>query len=419
VARRRRTYAGAVSDHIPRPMPEPALRPGQLIAVDCLVALGVTVTFTAVAVNDATAGAGASLSTWAQCVVVAGIGLPIAVRRVWPLPVFAVVFTMSVVSMALDVVREPFIVAAYALYQVGVTTGRPRLRAAPALGLASAVGLAALVLAGSPQGVPDWWSAGPGMVLLGVAVMGGAWVFGQTVRERRSYAARYAVQLAEQAVTGERLRIARELHDVVAHSMGVVAVKAAVANHVARHRPEEAQRALRVIETTSRDALIELRHMLGILRANGEPGEADAALGPAPGLASLSQLTSRVAMAGVRAELAVHGRVRLPPGVEISTYRIVQEALTNVVKHAGPTRCLVTVRVSERAVHIEVTDDGNGRPPGRPPAPVDGHGLIGMRERVAMYGGVFTAGPRPQGGFRVYARLPCEPAEYVDQEPAP
>jgi signal transduction histidine kinase len=411
------TYAGAVSDHASRPLPVHALRTRQLLAVDCLVALGVTVLFIAIAATDAATGDGEPVPLWAQCLVAAGVGAPIAVRRRWPVPIFAVVLVMSVLSLLLDVVREPFVVAAYALYQVAVTTPRPRWLSPPALGLASAVGLAVLVLIGSPRGVPDWWR-GPGMVLLGVAVMAGAWALGQNVRERRSYAARYAERLAEHAVTEERLRIARELHDVVAHSMGVIAVKAAVANHVWQQRPAEAQRALRVIESTSRDALTELRRMLGVLRATDEPREPAAALDPAPGLAGLPELTSRVALAGVSVELDLHGSTRLPPGVEMSTYRIVQEALTNVVKHAAPTRCRVGVRVAEREVRIEVTDEGPAQPAARPPELVDGHGLIGMRERVAMYGGELSAAPRAGGGFRVSARLPYEPAQAVDQDQA-
>lgn len=422
-----------MSDHPPPPLAGPAPRPGTPAAVDVLVALGVTVAFTAVTLVDARTGTGEPVPLGVQCLVAAGTGLPIAARRRWPGPVFAIVLGMSVLSMVLDVVREPFLVAAYALYQLAVTTPRPRWRVttARALGGASAVAIAVLVFAGSSRDLPDGWSDGPGMALLGAAALGGAWTLGQAVRERRAEAARHharmAEQLAAQAVTEERLRIARELHDVVAHSLGVVAVKAAVANHVARQRPEETQRALRVIETTSRDALAELRRVIGIMRAGREPHEPVAALGPAPRLAGLSELTARVATAGVGVELDLRAGDPLPPGVEISAYRIVQEALTNVVTHAAPTRCRVAVRVGAREVEIDVTDDGDRAPAAWPPQPGTGHGLIGMRERVAMYGGEFRAGPRAEGGFRVHARLPFEAATQgangwaalADREPAP
>jgi signal transduction histidine kinase len=212
-------------------------------------------------------------------------------------------------------------------------------------------------------------------------------------------------------VTEERLRIARELHDVVAHGMSLIAVKAGVANHVLEARPQEAQDALRVIETTSRGALTEMRQLLGVLRSGSDAGEAPASLSPAPGAGGLRELADRAAMAGVRVSMEVRGLERLPEGVGLSVYRIVQEALTNVVRHAAPARCSVVVEADGRSVTIEVADDGPGRrvlPAGEPG---HGHGLVGMRERVAMYGGVFRAGPRRAGGFGVSVRLPYEPVE--------
>jgi len=191
--------------------------------------------------------------------------------------------------------------------------------------------------------------------------------------------------------------------------MSLIAVKAGIANHVADARPQEAREALHLIETTSRGALVELRRVLDVLRADAdEPAE----LGPAPGLAGLDALAQRAASAGVAVELATRNPSSVPveavpPGVQLSAYRIVQEALTNVVKHAGPVPCRVAVTVAPDAILVEVTDDGPAIR--QPSGPRPGHGLVGMRERVAAYGGSFTAGARPGGGFAVRATLPYQP----------
>ncbi|MFC6929237.1 sensor histidine kinase [Actinomadura yumaensis] len=194
--------------------------------------------------------------------------------------------------------------------------------------------------------------------------------------------------------------MARELHDVVTHGMGLIAVKAGVANHIAEARPEEARQALRVIETASRDALAEMRRLLDMLRQDSAP---DTDL-TQPGIGGFQDLAEHVRAAGVEVELTVSGEYDLPEALQLTVYRIVQEALTNVVKHAAPTRCRATVDITTHQVSIQVTDDGASRPPPRPGS--GGHGLVGMRERVAMYGGTFTAGPRPEGGFAVTATLP-------------
>jgi signal transduction histidine kinase len=172
----------------------------------------------------------------------------------------------------------------------------------------------------------------------------------------------------------------------------------------AAERPDEAQDALRVIESTSRTALAEMRQMLGVLRSGVDAAQ----LAPAPGLTGLQTLISRAEPAGVTVDLDVRGTDRLPEGVALSVYRIVQEALTNVVRHAAPARCRVSVVLGRGEVHVEVTDDGPGTRV-LPPDRRAGHGLIGMRERVLMYGGSFHAGPRPEGGFGVSARLPYKP----------
>jgi signal transduction histidine kinase len=187
--------------------------------------------------------------------------------------------------------------------------------------------------------------------------------------------------------------------------MSVIAVQSGVGAHVADSRPEEVGKALAAIEATSRSALTELRRLLGVLRQDSEP---PGSLAPVPGLADLEALLAEVAKAGLAVRLRVEGTpAPLPAGLDLSAYRIVQEALTNVVKHAAPARAQVTIRYCDRELMVEVIDDGRGAAAvagdGRVGA---GHGLVGMQERVAAFGGDLEVGPRPNGGFRVAARLP-------------
>ncbi|MEU5991262.1 sensor histidine kinase [Spirillospora sp. NPDC047418] len=333
------------------------------------------------------------VSALAAVPLAAAAGLPLAVRRSWPVPVFAAVLSASTASLVLGLPFDSYAAAAFALYPVALARRRRRWIPTPLIGAVSA----AVILGGAIAGPGGRHAEAAGELLLGLAVLGASWTLGRVVRERRAQAARSARRLADQAVSDERLRIARELHDVVAHSMSLIAVKAGVAVHVASARPDEALDALRVIETTSRGSLAEMRHLLGVLRT-------DTDLGPAPGLADLTALAERAAMAGVHVDLDVDAP-DLPEGVALSAYRIVQEAVTNVVKHAAPARCRVRVGADGERMRIEVTDDGPGvrlLPGG------DGHGIVGMRERVMMYGGDFTAGPRTSGGFAVSADFPYE-----------
>jgi signal transduction histidine kinase len=224
-------------------------------------------------------------------------------------------------------------------------------------------------------------------------------LYAEQMEERASLLERERDEEAQRAVAEERLRIAQELHDVVAHSMGVIAVQAGVGAHVIDNDPAEAKKSLEAISHTSRSTLAEIRRMLGVLRE-----DEGAEYTPAPGLADLERLVRDVRGAGVEVDVHVAGaRNELPPGVDFTAYRIVQEALTNVLKHAGPARASVTIGYESDALAVEVVDDGrgvNGR------APDGGHGLMGMRERVSVYGGTFEAGPRAGGGFRVAVRLP-------------
>ncbi|GAA3701891.1 hypothetical protein GCM10022224_079680 [Nonomuraea antimicrobica] len=344
-----------------------------------------------------------------------GLGLPLALRRVWPLPVFCLTLALAVYAVLGGVVGLAYLAPAYALYIVALSDRRGAAIPTSAIAVVSLITFLALTMAGTPRGDAPDWLVHLDQPLLGIAALGGAWTIGRAVHERRSYAARDAERLAAQAVTEERLRLARELHDVVTHSVGLIAVKAGVANHVMSTKPEEAHDALRVIETASRSALVEMRHLLGVLRSTEMPDRV-----PAPGPAGMQALVDQARLAGIEVEFELRfeegdGGVReretdawgrLPEGVALSVYRIVQEALTNVVKHAAPTTCRVSVVADGKAVRIEVTDDG----PGRRTLPSDGagHGLIGMRERVMMYGGVYEAGSLPGRGFRVFVKLPYE-----------
>jgi signal transduction histidine kinase len=363
-----------------------------LIALDGLAAAGYLLLFVPSAVvRDAPA--------WLAVPLVVAVGAPVAVRRFWPVPVFLVAFAASVAALAAGALVDPFIAASFALYPVA-TGARRAWVPTP---VAGAVAIAVLVC-GAVVGTPyeSWHRLG--VIVLGAGFLAGTWTAGRMVRVRRDDDARSAAELAGRAAAEERLRIARELHDVVAHSMSLIAVKAGTANHVMAVRPDEAQDALRVIESTSRTALAEMRQLLGILRSGADTAQ----LAPAPGLAGLPALVNRAQQAGVSVDLDMRGTDQLPAGVALSVYRIVQEALTNVVRHAAPARCRMSVVVGRGEVNIEVTDDGSGTRV-LPPDRSAGHGLIGMRERVLMYGGSFHAGPRPEGGFGVSARLPYEP----------
>ncbi|MFD0625060.1 sensor histidine kinase [Streptomyces sanglieri] len=266
-----------------------------------------------------------------------------------------------------------------------------------------------------------------GVAGLVVLVIGGSWGAGRMVRGRRADALRHERRRSQRAVEEERLRIARELHDIVSHNLSLIAVKAGVAGHVADADPQEARDALKIIEETSRSALAEMRRTLGVLRGQGASFGADAPLGrgasfgadaslgrgaplgPVPDLGSLDALGVEAGRAGTDIRFAVHGTEGLAEGARVAVYRIVQEAVTNVVRHASPTRCRVTVAADAREIRIDVVDEGP--PVGRRRVGRElpgGHGLLGMRERAMMYGGGFEAGPRPEGGFAVSVRLPID-----------
>lgn len=239
------------------------------------------------------------------------------------------------------------------------------------------------------------------LMTIGLA-MAVTWMTGNSVRARRALAETMREQATAQAVAAERLRIARELHDMVAHSIGIIAIQAGVGGRVIETQPAEARNALNAIEATSRDTLSGLRRMLTALRKD-DLGTAP--LGPAPGLDDLARLAEATMDAGVKVDLRTEGEPRaLPPDVDLSAYRIVQEAVTNVVRHAGTDHCRVTIGYRDDELAIAVEDDGHGGVVGT------GYGIVGMRERATLLRGEFTAGPRPEGGFRVAARIPVPAA---------
>ena len=423
----------------------------------------------------------------ALLVVVAAVA--VALRRRRPMVMLGVLLTGSVIVTALAGSRAVslayFLPIAYVLYLIAANyeERRDAVRALVAVFATLVVDAAVMRLAGGGR---DAVPAAVIPVALCVIVV---WTIGYIVRQRRRYAVRLREEAASKAVTKERLRIARELHDVVAHSMSVIAVQAGYGQYVIDAQPGDARAALGAIQATSHEALEEMRRMLGALRQAdegegpddgagtgaeaGDPSPAArpaAPLSPAPGLADLDRLRSRTAGAGVEVEVLRRGEVReLPASIDLSAYRIVQESLTNVVKHAQTSSCRVLIGYWDDELVIEVTDNGAGQqvpgPAGAGPqvpalagagvgagagagmagsgsahhgllgmdrrslarhvfsadggaapfrglggvstaAPGGGHGIIGMRERVSLLGGEFSAGPLPGYGFRVSARIP-------------
>ncbi|MGW0431499.1 sensor histidine kinase [Micromonospora sp. NPDC003197] len=379
------------------------LRRAGLLLVDLVAGVLITAAYLTFAEFDGTDGLPLFTGpSWLGWLLAAAVGLPVAVRRFRPRMVLGVVVTASTTATLLDLTREPYVAVALALYLVALR--EPPRRSMLVLGatlLVSTVGVYLGEAVITPSG-----SVADAMLLIGlvwlVVAVGGA--AGAVVRHRRARADQAAQRERErdkqQIQAAERLRIAREMHDIVSHHLSLIAVRAGIANHVAEEHPAEAREALRVIETTSRGALTEMRGMLGVLRV--DPVESAAVRDPAPGLAGLPELADRATAAGVTVDLNVTTIGTPPPGAQLAMYRIVQEALTNVVTHAAPAHCTVRVVADHQAMTVNVTDDGVR--PARTSS--GGHGLIGMRERVTMYGGDFTAGPRPGNGFTVSARIP-------------
>ena len=338
----------------------------------------------------------------------AAVSLPITLGLAWrrraPLAVLALAAGLFFLALLLvppsgDGAISVAVAVLVAVYTVGAHTG----------GRHAVAGLAATLALVLGSVVVDPEETDLNGYLFFLLVVGGPWLAGRAMRHRRLAerhlearavaAEREREEKARTAVAEERVRIARELHDVVAHAISVIVVQARGGRRSLATQPEEAREAFTSIETTGREALAEMRRLLGMLRQ----GDEELALAPQPSLRHLDTLVAHVKEAGLAVEVSVEGQPSaLPPGVDLSAYRIVQEALTNTLRHAGPATARVVVRYGSEDLEVDVTDTG------RRPADGDGvgHGLVGMRERVTLFGGELEAGRRREGGFTVRARLP-------------
>jgi signal transduction histidine kinase len=355
--------------------------------------------------------------------------VPLVWRRRAPYAVLAATTAAATVHLALGF-KPTFAEAAMVVSLYTVAAHRPRRQAltAAAVFAAAMVGYGVIAEARYPSPFEDTLQSW----VLTFIQFAAAFFLGDLQKRRQAYMAKLEAlntQLAEEqelrsrwAVAAERGRIARELHDVVAHSVSVMVVQAGAARRTLAASPEQAAAAVGQIESTGRQALVELRRLLGLLR-DGDREDADA-LAPQPSLEHLDSLAAAAREAGLRVEVTFEGEPRpLPAGIDLSAYRIVQEALTNSLKHAGPARAKVRICYGREVLEVQVTNDGERLEPAsaaagplRPAAPPvgpgrqggSGHGLIGMRERVALFGGTLEAGSRPGGGYRVAARLPLD-----------
>jgi signal transduction histidine kinase len=347
---------------------------------------------------------------WLRAMLPLIMSAPLLLRRRAPLLMWAAIWAGLALALSLNrplnpdfgpypPTPEPFtFVLLVAAYSLGAHAS-PRRAAA---GMVVAVPVVAAISHNGELGLLFGSQGGSANVSLALLQLAAFCLAGVLVRARRqaaSMAARNEAleRQAEQATAAERARIAREMHDIVAHHLSVIVLQAAGAR--ASGRPAGA--TLEKIENSARQALADTRRLLGVLR---DPAE-QTGLAPQPGIGDLDALAASVQAAGLPVSLFIDGDLAaLPATVDVSVYRIVQEALTNVLKHAGPARADVTIDCGLDAVTIEVTDDGTAEPGHQ--APAGGHGLAGMRERAAVFGGELAAGPRPGGGYRVRARLP-------------
>jgi len=331
----------------------------------------------------------------ASAAVAVALGAVAARRARVPLLFLGLLLIFSVANATLPKLGEPVEVFGFflllAVYSAAAdTSGRRGLIAG---GMVFAIYITAM--ANDPEGIYI-----EGLIFYAL-LLGAPWIAGRAVRRRRLSERRLDQEKAKSqvAIAEERARIARELHDVVAHSISVIVLQARGGRRVLQTDPADAREAFAIIERTGHQALEELRRLRGMLRRSDE----ELALAPQPSLRELDRLVEQVRAAGLPVQVAVEGEPReLPPGVDLSAYRIVQEALTNALKHAGPARARVLLRYHADDLELEIADDG----PGTGDGSGSGHGLIGMRERVSVYGGELQAGRRPGGGYALRARLP-------------
>ncbi|MFE7468029.1 sensor histidine kinase [Streptomyces sp. NPDC057499] len=387
---------------------------GHPLALDAALALAVLVAMVVGAFVHARARQGLEFGTEPPAPVSLLLMVAGAVALIWrrrnPLAVLAVTAALTVVELVSFDPPAPVVMSTViALYTVAARTDRPTTWRVGVLTMAVPTAAAMLF------GPPPWYSQENFGIFAWTGLAGAA---GDAVRSRRAFigaiqeraerAERTRDEEARRRVAEERLRIARDLHDVVAHHIALVNVQAGVAAHVMDRRPDQAKEALAHVREASRSALDELRATVGLLRQSGDP---KAPTEPAPGLAVLDALVDTVRRAGLPVEVAcTDRRPPLPAAVDLAAYRVIQEALTNVRKHAGPgARAEVSVVRVGFTAEITVLDNGTGNGTGKgAESSGGGHGLLGMRERVTALGGTLTAGPRYGGGFRVHAILPVE-----------
>ncbi|MFF6991458.1 histidine kinase [Streptomyces sp. NPDC010273] len=381
-------------------------------AVFLLGLSGVSIASTSYASGRHGTAAGAMAVSAVMCVA-------IALRRRWPEKMLVLAAATGLAQLVLDV--EP-VAADFAMLVIVYTVAATGARWASRFALVSGLSAATLAQIRWPQE----GTSSAGLVAIAVfqtVPFALAWVLGDSMRTRRAYFAQLeerAARLekereaqAKVAVAAERARIARELHDVVAHNVSVMVVQADGAAYVLDSAPDQAKKALETISSTGRQALAEMRRLLGVLRT-GEHKEAGEYV-PQPDVEQIDDLVEQCRTSGLPVDFKVEGTPRpLPSGVELTAYRIVQEALTNTRKHGGPnTGASVRLVYFDDGLGLLVEDDGKGAPHElyeEGGADGQGHGLIGMRERVGMVGGTLDAGPRPGGGFRISALLPLKPA---------
>jgi signal transduction histidine kinase len=377
-------------------------RRDELIALVGLIAIEVNV----VAIGEAQSGADPPL--WIDVLVCAAFALPLAWRRRAPFEATVAMMAVAVVQGLVGLTTPPDMAASVALLALMLfSVGRHAERRAVA-GLA--VGVAAAVVV--------TLAVAPGDILFPVAFFFVApWAAGRALRNRLLLARELAEQTARaeaereeraaSAIADERARIARELHDVVAHSLTVMVIQAGAARRIVDSQPERVVEVAETIKRMGSEALDEMRRLVGVLHEEGE----GAALAPQPTMADVESLVERARGAGLDVELEIAGeRAALPAGIDLSAYRVIQEALTNTIKHARAARATVTVVQSEDALELVVVDDGSG---GATAVPGSGQGLVGMRERVSLYGGSLEARPRESGGFEVRARFPLRQEAYA------
>jgi signal transduction histidine kinase len=338
------------------------------------------------------------------CIVVMSLTL----RRRMPVAVLAFVLAGCLTLTAFGYVPMLGPAAAYLIAIYSVASHRGLATSLPV----GAFGLMLFIVSMALDGYWFWQAVSNSVLLIGV------WWIGRSLRLRRAYLdeleararrlerAREADSRAARAE--ERSRIARELHDVVAHHVSVMTVQAGAARRILHRDPEAVQDALSTIEQMGRTALGEMRRLVGVLRTEAEPARSE--LSPQPGVHDVSGLVDQLRETGLQVQLWIEGESRsLSPGVDLAAFRLVQEALTNTLKHAGPqARAWVRIQYADRQLEIEVEDDGRGLVAGLGRPGGNGHGLVGMRERVALYGGDLRIGPRSGGGFEVRARFPLE-----------